>query len=417
MESLMANGLAPGLEALQHIVVLMMENRSFDHMLGSLSADNPRIDGIKDQLSNPDTTGAQVKPQPLADFQGQLDPDPDHHFPAVDLQIFGGDTSPNRTANMEGFIRSYFNQRRDVKHSQKIMYYFPKEKLPVLTTLALEFAVFNRWFASIPGPTVCNRAFAHYGTSFGRVDMNLLYVNEPFKSIYSRLIGASPKHTSKLYYYDVASSTLEIVNLLQNQPELFGTFDQFMSDCSRGQLPDYSFIEPNYTDHDTDTGEAIASDQHPDHNVQAGELFIAQVYMAIKRNPALWASTAMLIAYDEHGGIYDHVVPPACPPDQFTASANNTGTGREFKFDRLGVRVPAVLISPWIPKGTVVDRTFDHASIPATITKFFLGDYEPRSVREKNADLFLEPKTQPIDPQRNLLSLATMRDDCPEFDV
>ena len=107
------------------------------------------------------------------------------------------------------------------------MYYFPKDKLPVLTTLAREFAVFNRWFASIPGPTICNRAFAHYGTSFGRVDMNLLYINEPFKSIYSRLINASPKHTSKLYYYDVASSTMEIVNLLQNEPELFGTFDQF----------------------------------------------------------------------------------------------------------------------------------------------------------------------------------------------
>jgi phospholipase C len=318
---------------------------------------------------------------------------------------------------MQGFIKSYYNQRKDVAHSQKIMYYFPKEKLPVLTTLAQEFAVFNRWFASIPGPTVCNRAFAHYGTSFGRVDMNLLYVSEPFKSIYSRLIDASPKHTSKIYYFDVASSTLEVANLLQNEPELFGTFDQFMDDCSKGQLPDYSFIEPNYSDHDTDTGEMVASDQHPDHNVQQGDLFIAQIYMAIKRNPALWASTAILIAYDEHGGIFDHVVPPACPPDQFTASANDTGTGTEFKFDRLGVRVPAVLISPWIPKATVVNRTFDHASIPGTVTRFFLGEYEARSVRERNADVFLEPKMQPVDPQRNLLSLATMRNDCPEFNV
>ena len=159
-------------------------------------------------------------------------------------------------------------------------------------------------------------------------------------------------------------------------------------------MPDYSFIEPNYTDHDTDRGEELANDQHPDHNVQAGELFIAQVYMAIKRNPALWASTAILVVYDEHGGIYDHVVPPACPPDQFTATANDTGTGREFKFDRLGVRVPAVLISPWIPKDTVVDRIFDHASIPGTVTKFFLGEYDPRSPREKNADVFIEPKTQ-----------------------
>jgi phospholipase C len=413
----MANGITPGLDGLQHIVVVMMENRSFDHMLGSLTADDPRIDGIDGTFSNLDTTGEPMKQQPLAEFQSQLDPDPDHHFPAVDLQIFGGDTSPHRTANMQGFVKSYFNQRRDVRHSQKIMYNFPKDKLPVLTTLAREFAVFNRWFASIPGPTICNRAFAHYGTSFGRVDMNLVYINEPFKSIYSRLINASPKHTSKLYYYDGASSTMEIVNLLQNQPELFGTFEQFRDDCRKGQLPDYSFVEPNYTDHDTDSGEELANDQHPDHNVQAGELFLAQVYMAIKRNPALWASTAILIVYDEHGGIADHVPPPACPPDQFKASANDTGTGTEFKFDRLGVRVPAVLISPWIPKGSVENRTFDHASIPGTVTKFFLGEYDPRSPREKNADVFIEPKTQPVDPKRNLLSLATMRSDCPEFDV
>jgi phospholipase C len=409
--------MAAGLDKLKHIVVLMLENRSFDHMLGSLKAVNPRIDGVSDPFSNPDTTGAPVKPQPLAQFQGQLDPDPNHHFPAVDLQIFGGDTSPTRVANMQGFVKSYYNQQQNVAHSQKIMYYFSRQQLPVLTTLALEFAVFNRWFASIPGPTVCNRSFAHFGTSFGRVDMNPVYVGVPFKHIYGRLVDATPKRTAKLYYYDTTSSTLEITNLLQNQPELFGTYSQFLDDCKRGMLPDYSFIEPNYSDHDTGGGEAVASDQHPDHNVQAGELFIASVYQAIKGNPALWESTALLVTYDEHGGIFDHVPPPACPADQFTASANDTGTGREFHFDRLGVRVPAILISPWIRKGTVVDRTFDHASIPGTITKFFLGDYDQRSSREKNADIFIEPNHGAVDPNRNLLSLDVMRNDCPDFDV
>jgi phospholipase C len=404
-----------GLDNLKHIVVLMMENRSFDHMLGSLKAVDGRIDGVTNQMSNPDTNGNPVTPQPSAEFQGQLDPDPDHHFPAVDLQIFNGD--PNRTATMQGFVKSYFNQRRDVAHSQKIMYYFVQKDLPVLTTLALQFAVFNRWFASIPGPTICNRAFAHYGTSFGRVDMNPFDVIEPFKSIYTRLIKATPKHTAKVYYYDTTSSTMEVANLLQNQPELFGTYNQFLSDCDKGLLPDYSFVEPNYNDHETDSGEEVASDQHPDHDVQAGELLIAEVYMRIKRNPKMWASTALLVVYDEHGGIYDHVVPPACTQDQFTASANSTGTGMEFKFDRLGVRVPAILISPWVPKATVVNRTFDHASIPATVTKFFLGDYSPRSPRETSADVFIEPNVQPVDPNRNLLSLATMRTDCPDFDA
>jgi phospholipase C len=407
----------PGLDNLKHIVVLMMENRSFDHMLGSLKAVDARIDGVSDQLSNPDTTGASVKPLPQAEFQGQLDPDPDHHFPAVDLQIFGGDTSAARVPNMQGFVKSYFNQRGDVGHSQKIMYYFAQSDLPVLNTLALEFAVFNRWFASIPGPTICNRAFAHYGTSFGRVDMNPFDVIEPFKSIYTRLINATPKHTAKVYYYDTTSSTMEVVNLLQNQPELFGTYKQFLSDCDQGSLPDYSFVEPNYNDHDTDSGEEVANDQHPDHDVQAGELLIAEVYMRIKRNPPLWASTALLVVYDEHGGIYDHVVPPSCTADKFQSSELDPGTKQPFKFDRLGVRVPAILISPWIPKNTVVDRVFDHASIPATVTKYFLGDYPARSPREISADVFIEPNVQPVDPQRNLLSRAAIRTDCPEFDV
>ena len=405
-----------GLDNLKHMVVLMMENRSFDHMLGSLKAVDQRIDGITDQMGNPDNTGALVKPQLLAGFQGQLDPDPDHHFSAVDLQIFGADMSPTRVANMQGFVKSYFNQQRDTAHSQKVMYCFKQADLPVLTTLALEFAVFNRWFASIPGPTICNRAFAHYGTSFGRVDMNPFDVIEPIKSIYTRLISARPKHTAKVYYYDTTSSTMEVVNLLQNQPELFGTYKQFLSDCAQGLLPEYSFVEPNYNDHETDEGEEVASDQHPDHDVQAGEFLIAEVYSAIKRNPALWASTALLVLYDEHGGIFDHVVPPNCVPDKFTATANDTGTGMEFKFDRLGVRVPAVLISPWIPKNTVVDRVFDHASIPATVTRFFELD-ATQSPREIGADIFIEPNVGTVDPGRNLLSLDVMRTDCPDFDV
>lgn len=404
----------PGLDKLKHIVVLMMENRSFDHMLGSLRRHDARIDGLTGDESNSDTKGAVVKVQPLALFQSQLDPDPDHHFPAVDLQIFNGNNDNPRIPNMQGFVASYFQQQRDVKHSHKIMYYFPADKLPVLTTLASEFAVFNRWFASIPGPTICNRAFAHYGTSFGQVSMNVFYVNKMYVSVYERMVNAG--HTAKIYYYDQASSTMEIVNLLQHQPQLFGTYSQFLDDCKSGQLPEYSFVEPNYNDHDGDAGEELASDQHPDHNIQQGEIFIASVYNAIRENPQLWESTALLVIYDEHGGIYDHVPPPPCQPDGFVAQPKDTETGRPFNFDRLGVRVPAILISPWVPRGTVVsplnqdgsisqEQIFEHASIPATVTKFFLGDYDLRSPREKSAETFLD-----------LLSLTTMRTDDVSFD-
>src|SRR4051812_20932561 len=319
-----------GLDKLKHVVVLMMENRSFDHMLGALKATDARIDGLDGTQFNPDSTGAVAPAQPLAQFQGQLDPDPDHHFPGVDLQIFNGDTTPSRVATMQGFVKSYFSQRKDVKHSRKIMYHFTPEKVPVLTTLAREFAVFNRWFSSIPGPTLCNRAFAHYGTSFGHVGMELFYVNTKFKSVYQRLIDTN--HTSKLYYFDQVSSSLEVINLLKDQPKLFGTYEQFLDDCRRGTLPEYSFVEPNYSDHDGDDGAVIASDQHPDHHVAEGERFIASIYMAIRDNPALWSSTALLITYDEHGGIYDHVPPPSCLPDGFVAQPKDTKTGQPFHF-------------------------------------------------------------------------------------
>ena len=382
----------------------MMENRSFDHMLGSLKAVNQQIDGVDGTQFNRDTQGNQVFVQPLAEFQSQLDPDPDHHFPAVDQQIFAGDQSATRVATMQGFVQNYFQQQQDVAHSQKIMYYFSADKLPVLTSLATNFAVFNRWFASIPGPTICNRAFAHYGTSFGQVGMNVFYPQG--KSIYERLQDAG--HTAKLYYFDQASSTMEVVNLLQHQPQLFGTYNQFLADCKSGTLSDYSFIEPNYTDHDNDDGEQLASDQHPDHNIQAGELYIASVYNAIVSNPALWASTALLVVYDEHGGIFDHVPPPACTPDGHSAGPADTGLSFSFNFDRLGVRVPAILISPWIPKGTVVgaDRVFEHASIPATVSSHFIGNYTASTAREQSAQTFLD-----------LLSLDTMRTDTVVFNT
>jgi phospholipase C len=290
--------MSKGLDSLEHIVVLMMENRSFDHMLGDLQQQNPAIDGLTGNESNPDTTGTQIQVRPLAQFQGQLDPDPDHHFPGVDLQIFGGQQGNNRNANMQGFISSYYQQQNNVQQSHKIMYYFPQNKLPVLTGLATQFAVFNGWFSSIPGPTICNRAYAHYGTSFGQVGMDIFYWKGPYLSIYERVLLA--KRTAKIYYYDGPSSTMEIVNLLKNQSQIFATFDQFLADCKSGDLPDYSFVEPNYNDHDGPGGEEIASDQHPDHNVQQGEIFMSQVYNAIFDNPDLWKSTALLIVYDEH---------------------------------------------------------------------------------------------------------------------
>jgi phospholipase C len=236
--------------------------------------------------------------------------------------------------------------------------------------------------------------------------MDIFYIlDTSIASIYERMIQAG--HTAKIYYYDQPSSTMEIVNLLKNQPQIFATFDQFIGDCSGNTLPEYSFIEPCYNDHPgTDGGQVLASDQHPDHNVREGERFIGCVYNAIRTNPTLWERTALLVVYDEHGGIYDHVVPPACTPDGKVASADATGTGEPFAFDRLGIRVPAVLISPWIPRGTVVTGTedpvnaqiFEHASIPGTVTNFFLKGDAKRTVREQQAKTFLGLLTDQMRP-------------------
>ena len=411
--------MSAGLYNLKHIVVLMMENRSFDHMLGSLKQKYPTINGLTGNESNPDSNGAIVKVQMNAQFQSQLDPDPDHHFPGVDLQVFGGQPpGPGRVANMQGFVKDYFSQTKDVSRSRNIMSYFDSEKvLPVLSTLATEYAVFNGWFSSIPGPTICNRAFAHYGTSFGQVGMDIFYTLDKIPSIYERMIQASPIHTAKLYYYDQPSSTMEIVNLLKNQPQIFATFDQFITDCAGNTLPEYSFVEPCYNDHPgADGGQILASDQHPDHNVREGERFIGSVYNAIRTNPNLWANTALLIVYDEHGGIYDHVVPPACTPDGYTASADATGTGETFSFDRLGIRVPAVLVSPWIQRGTVVPGTespnpqiFEHASIPGTVTNFFLKDDAKRTVREQKANTFLGLLTDQMRPDDDCVVFGNLQ--------
>jgi phospholipase C len=400
-----------GLKNLKHIVTVMMENRSFDHMLGGLKAENPKIDGLTGTESNLDTTNEPAHVKPLAEFQSQLDPDPNHHFPSVHQQLFDGATNGKPT--MGGFVKSYYQERKDVEHSRKIMYYFAPEKLPVLTALARNFALFNGWFSSIPGPTLCNRAFAHYGTSFGQVSMDVFYYHKEPLSIYQRLNNSG--HSGRVYYYDEASSSLEVVNLLQDQPHLFGTYEQFLEDCKLNKLPQYTFIEPNYTDHEGDGGEIIASDQHPDHDVQQGEVFLATVYNAIRSNADLWKSTAILVTYDEHGGIYDHVPPPNCVKDGFVATPDKTEVPNvTFAFDRLGVRVPAILISPWVAKGTVVagpyeqgGRAFEHASIPNTVSEFFLGGYPQATPREKSSGNFLYLLSDTMRPDS----------DCPVFQM
>jgi phospholipase C len=388
----------PGLDQLKHIVVLMMENRSFDHMLGYLKQDWPNLDGLNGNETNPDTAGQLQSVQPVAAAQSELDPDPDHSWQGVNMQIFGNaQGTDDGSPKMQGFIKSYFSVEQDLGHSRNIMNCFDPKNLQVLTYLAEQYAVCDRWFSSLPGPTVPNRMFAHFGTSFGHVD-NAMKVGDNGQSIYSRLLNAG--RSPKIYYFDEQSASIGFTFLLENQPQTMGTYQDFLQDCAAGTLPDYSFVEPNYSDH----ANLLASDQHPDHNVIAGENFIADVFNNIRKSP-LWESTLLVILYDEHGGTFDHVLPPAITPDGTADPVSG------FKFDRLGIRVPAVFVSPWIDQGTLIRTQYEHASIGATVASFFIADPAKRNLtpREQQAQIFT------ADP--NLLTLATPRQDSFYFTI
>ena len=360
---------------IEHLVVLMMENRSFDHAVGFLKSATYPIDGLDGTETNPDVQGTAVRVSRDAHYSGDLTPDPGHDFISVNEQIFSNSQGTGSGPFMQGFVKAYQGKTNNVAKSHNIMRCFNPGRLPALTTLAQEFALCDRWFASVPGPTLPNRAFAYGATSLGRVDMNPIYLK--LKTIFERLDENGVP--SKIYYNDWA---LGLSNgfILKNARKFLFFFDDFLNDCKKNKLPPFSFIEPRYNDF-SDRGQFFpAADQHPDHNVFEGEKVIKAVYDAVRGNQQTWESTLLVITYDEHGGLYDHVTPPPTvnpgdgPPDSTL-----------FNFDRLGVRVPAVLVSPFIPKRTIIhDKVFDHTSIIATARKLFIKDFDNSFLTERD---------------------------------
>jgi phospholipase C len=374
--------LPPPPGTIKHLVVLMLENRSFDHMLGFMKSAAYPIDGLNGDESNLDPDGVAITVSKDADFSGDYSVDPGHHFPDVNTQIFGNQDGTG-DPTMTGFVKAYAQMGgSSTKQSHNIMKCFsagpvPDCKIPVLVTLAEQYAVCDRWFSSVPGPTLPNRSYAHAATSMGRLDMNPIWFEES-KTIYELL--AESGVTSKIFFHD-ATVAMTFKNFLKNQ-KFFGTFDDFLDACDSGKLPAYSFIEPRYNN--DDTNHLAANDQHPDHDMAEGETLIHDVYNAVHKRKDVWESTVLLVVYDEHGGLYDHVVPPATVnPD------NKNSTNPPFDFRRLGLRVPAIVISPWVPVGTIDHTQYDHASIAATARKLFLGaGIKPLTARDEIANPF-----------------------------
>lgn len=355
---------------IEHIVVVMFENRSFDTMLGFLHADGSQpkvvlpagspvvLDGVLEGMSNPANAGPPFAASSPATTTTLPDPDPQETFANVTKQLLG---PVDGWEPMQGFVVNY--QTTTTADASQVMQCHSAEQLNVLSTLARSYAVSDAWFASVPSQTWPNRAFAHAGTSNGHVDNGL--VADPLQwdvpTIFNVLdaVGAS---------WSVYSDAIVAPSLTRTIfPSLwdarfnanFQRFDDFVAACKGNTLPQYTFIEPRFL--------VNPNDQHPPHDINAGEQFLYDIWTAVSTSPG-WNSTLLLITYDEHGGCFDHVLPPS---GQKAPDARSNPGDENFGFDRLGVRVPFVAVSPWIAEGTVFrspgSTPYDHTSLLATL--------------------------------------------------
>jgi phospholipase C len=366
----------------QHVIVIAFENRSFDHMLG-FTPPGGRLTGQEFNPVDPATPNSErVTVSKLA--QPITVADPSHSFEGVREQLFGANITQPDPAPMNGFVSNFIKDvGGDIDKGKTIMQCYAPESLPVLSGLARNYCVCTRWFASVPGPTWPNRFYMHAATSRG------LVTNDPLDSgaqtIYDKLDG---NQSWRIYAGDVPQClsierlagkfVLDHVKPIQDRH--FQTLAQFFLDLQGGTLPAYSFIEPQYFD----TPFGKASDEHPPHDVRIGEALLGHVYNSLQQS-SYWQSSALLVLFDEHGGFFDSISPPTgvTAPDDFVSAQP------AFDFTRLGVRVPAVLVSPLVQPGSVDTTQYDHSSISATVNKLFgLGANNFLTRRDAAANTF-----------------------------
>ena len=371
------------LEKVDHVVVLMQENRSFDHMLGYLSLEGRRqdIDGLHDGLANEH----RAVSYPIHHLASTVvAEDPSHTAASVDLQIGGG--------SMDGFVASYVatmvGRNIDNGDPSPIMEYYSAEDLPVYDHLASEFGICDHWFSSVPGATWPNRLYALCGRAAGSRDdrpLNLppLY-NQP------SFVRHLDEHGVSWRWYSSDVGTLRMADELYclGHHGRFAYFSKtdlpwkaklnvrvqsedpsFLEDAAQGTLPSVSWIDPSFGNFNP-LG-LRQNDDHPPADVEGGQDLVLAVYHALATSP-LWEKTLLIVFYDEHGGFFDHVPPPEASDDD-----------RE-NFGNYGVRVPAMIVSPWVPPRIVSKTVFDHTSIIKSILlRFCAGDLERRDRRER----------------------------------
>ena len=357
------------LSKVKSVVTLMLENRSLDNILGYLYYPNnksPNGDAFDGLTGNETNSGTKVQAAKKTDTPK---PDPGEEYQHVNVQLFGVDPPPNPpVATNSGFVTDYVNVKGK---PAEIMSCYDPGAIPYLAEICRRYAVCDAWYASVPSQTWTNRAFAHAGTSWGMVNNA---PDNPFlwrmPTIFQRM-AAVPDYTWRIYYDENYTSftRLQFAPLLKPgySKNILG-FEHFLHDANAGQLPDYAFVEPNFF-HNPLTGK-LQSDMHPPSDIVPGDAFIARVFNAIVTSPQ-WEKNEVLliITFDEHGGCYDH----AAPPTNAVAPDNKKGQFG-FDFKRFGVRVPTVIVSPFVQQGSVFHAPpgatpYDHTSILATMRK------------------------------------------------
>ncbi len=331
----------PGASGIDHIVVLMMENRSFDHYWGWLDG----ADGKQAGLSYVDRDGVRRKTHHLTDFQGCAHPDPDHSFEGGRVQLNGG--------RCDGWLRSG-------ESDEFAIGYYAQKDLGFYGHAAPYWTTFDRYFSATLAETYPNRFYQHSAQT-DRLHNNTDIATMP--TIWDRLKSKGVSHG--YYYVDVPFVALWGTKHL----DIARTWPQFLADAAAGTLPAVSFVDPKFLDEDTGS----SADDHPHADIRAGQSFVNQVYEAVTRGPG-WARTALVVNYDEWGGFFDHV-PPGTAPD----ATPKAGTGRR------GFRTPCMLVSPRARRHHVSHQVYDHASVLKMIEwRWGLKSLTPRDAAARN---------------------------------
>lgn len=334
---------APADSGIDHIVVVMMENRSFDHFLGWV----PGADGVQSGLRYLDQDGIAQPTYPLApDYQGCGLGDPNHGYSGGRVHLNEG--------RMDGWL---LTSPTTVGDTFPIGYY-TADDLPFYKAAAEHYTVCDRYFSGILASTYPNRMYMHLGQT-DRLSNDFTIASLPTVWDKLRDVGASGRY----YFRDLPFAALAGVNNLA----ISRAYAQFALDAALGNLPDVAFVDPKFL---VESPDGTSEDDHPQADIRKGQVFLNDIYNALRSSPQ-WERTLLIINYDEWGGFYDHVEPPFAPVSEDEAALGNDG--------RLGVRVPCVLLGPRVRKAHVSHHQFDPNSILNLIAWRF--GFEPLGAR------------------------------------